>query len=50
MSDSTPNDKIDLLEQRHIQLIEELDVLNQRLEQTLSSFSKTSDKAPQESD
>ena len=38
-----PNEKIQQLEQRHVQLIDELDALNDRLEQALNSFVKVND-------
>ena len=34
-------DRVQWLEQQHVELIKELDLLNTRLEQTLSSFQKT---------
>ena len=40
MSDLTTNEKIQQLEQRHVKLLDELNALNQRLEETLSSFAK----------
>ncbi len=39
MPDLANNDLIQQLEHRHTQLIDELDALNVRIEQTLSSFS-----------
>ena len=38
MNEFAPNEKILQLEQRHVQLIDELDALDCRLEQTLTSF------------
>jgi len=40
MNEIAPSDKIQWLEQRHVELIEELDALNNRLEQALNSFAK----------
>jgi hypothetical protein len=39
MTETARCDKLQQLEQKHLQLIEELDVLNTRLEQALESFS-----------
>jgi len=39
------SDKIQWLEQRHVELLDELDSLNSRLEQTLTSFTKQNDEA-----
>lgn len=44
MSKLAPSDIIDRLEQRHEELIEELDVLNARLEKALNSFVKPSEE------
>lgn len=43
MNQFAPNEKIQQLEQRHVQLIDELDALNDRLEQALNSFAKSSE-------
>lgn len=40
MSEIAPDDKLQQLDSRHSQLLEELDALNVRLEETLSSFLK----------
>ncbi len=40
MSEIAPEKAIQRLEQRHEQLIDELDALNERLEQALNSFVK----------
>jgi hypothetical protein len=42
-------DRLLKLEQRHLQLLEELDSLNVRLEQALSPFSKPADEPAAES-
>ncbi|MGI9328728.1 MAG: hypothetical protein ACR2PZ_26170 [Pseudomonadales bacterium] len=39
MTEATHCDRLQQLEQKHLQLIEELDVLNTRLEQALETFS-----------
>ena len=39
MNETAHCDKLQQLEQKHLQLIEELEVLNARLEQALESFS-----------
>ncbi len=44
MNELAPAEKIQQLEQRHVRLIEELDALNERLEQALSSFIKVNDE------
>lgn len=48
MNETATCEKIEQLEQRHLQLLSELDALNGRLEQTLSSFGKPDhqDKLP----
>ncbi len=43
MNPFASNEKIQQLEQRHVQLIDELDALNDRLEQALNSFAKSSE-------
>ena len=40
MTETAHCEKLRQLEQKHVQLIEELDVLNARLDQALESFSK----------
>ena len=40
MNEIATGEKIEQLEQRHLQLLDELDALNGRLEQALSSFGK----------
>ncbi|MEM8944651.1 MAG: hypothetical protein AAGD11_05650 [Planctomycetota bacterium] len=42
MSEINATDQIQQLDQRHVQLIEELDDLNRRLEETLDSFLRPS--------
>lgn len=44
MSELAPNAVIQRLEQRHEQLITELDALNERLEQALDSFIKPAEE------
>jgi len=46
MIEIASSEKIQLLEQRHIQLIDELDTLNGRLEQALSCFVLVNDEIP----
>jgi len=41
---AAPSDKIEWLDQQHIRLIDELDQLNTRLEQTLSCLLKPTDQ------
>jgi hypothetical protein len=43
MNSIAPNDKIQWLERRHTELIDELDALNSRLESALISFAKSSE-------
>lgn len=45
MNEIASSEKIQWLEQRHVELIDELDTLNSRLEQTLNSFAKQCDEA-----
>jgi len=40
MNQFAPNDKIQWLEQRHAELIDELDALDSRLEQVVNSLAK----------
>ena len=40
MTEVAPTDRLHQLEQKHLQLIEELDALNTRLEHALERFSK----------
>ncbi len=48
-SDLATSEKIQKLDQRHTQLIDELDTLNERLEQVLNSFVKANaDEAPED--
>ncbi len=44
MIEIVTSEKIQRLEQRHVQLIDELDALNGRLEQALSRFVKVNDE------
>ena len=43
MSNIVTSEKIQRLDQRHTQLLDELDTLNDRLEQVLNSFAKSND-------
>jgi hypothetical protein len=45
MNKIDPNEKIQWLEQRHAELIDELDALNSRLEQTVDSFVRDKNEA-----
>ena len=40
-------EKIQQLEKRHVQLIDELDLLNSRLEQTLRRFARSTESSEQ---
>jgi len=46
MSELAPSELIQRLEQRHDQLLEELDSLNERLEQALNSIAKPLEGSP----
>lgn len=41
MSETNASEKLDRLDHRHTQLLDELDTLNLRLEETLNQFSPT---------
>lgn len=48
MSEIVPGEVIQRLEQRHAELIDELDALNHRLEEALSSFQKAPEHSQQQ--